>query len=73
MLRLRHNCTNIEEFQSQANMIGERFIQKGYEENFIKEKIEEVTQIPRSGLLVNKKSTSKQDLVPVVLEYNVHY
>lgn len=45
---LRRNCTDLEEFQVQAKMMGERFIQKGYEDMFIQEKVEEVTKISRN-------------------------
>lgn len=71
-MRLRRNCTNEVDFLIQANMIGERFIQRGYDKDFIKEKIE-VMHIQREDLLEDKKSTCQQDQFPVILEYNIQY
>lgn len=54
-------------------MIGVRFIQKGYDKEFIKGKIEEVTHMQREVLIEDKKYDCQQDLVPVVLDYNIQY
>ena len=55
-------------------MIGDRFKQKGYEDSFIQEKIEEVIKVPRSALLeIKEKPNNKPDSVPMILDYNIHH
>lgn len=73
IMRLRRNCMNKADFCTQVNLIGERFINKGYDTNLIKEKIEEVKNMQREALLEDKKSICQQDQVPLVLEYNFQY
>lgn len=35
MMRLKRNCTEGNDFKEQASMIGQRFVQKGYQETFL--------------------------------------
>lgn len=55
MIRLRRNCTYKSTFLEQTKMIGEKLINKGYNEHFIEEKIEEVSKLLRDCLIQNKE------------------
>lgn len=54
MVRFRRNCSEDSTFLEQAKVLGKRFVLKGYNEDFIEEKIKEVFQIPRNTLLQDK-------------------
>lgn len=73
LMRLRRNCTLEEDFYMQARMIGERFTSKGYDQEFIKDKIVEVGQMQRKELLEDKTPMCQQDQVPLVFDYNFQH
>lgn len=72
-MRLRRNCTLDEDFQAQAKSIGMRFIDKGYDQDFIEEQILEVGRMSRQELLEDKTPTCQLDQVPLVLDYNFQH
>lgn len=59
MIRLRRNCSDDKEYLIQTHWIGKRFEDKGYNKQFIEEKIQEVYEIPRNLLIQDKNKDSK--------------
>ena len=74
MMRLRRNCSDPQVFLEQANMIGMKFINKGYSEDFIQSEIKKVYEIPRDTLIQDKEKAirSEQEL-PIILNYNIQH
>lgn len=69
LVRLRRNCTSKETFLEQAKMIGERFVQKGYEMKFIEEKIKDVSAMDREKLIQDgEKNPNQQENVPIIMD-----
>lgn len=63
-----------EVFLKQAEFIGKRFVEKGYQQDFINEKIEVVSALEREKLI--QDSTRNKELlygVPLMMDYNVQY
>lgn len=73
MIHLRRNCTNQSTFIEQETRIGEKFIHKGYNENFIEEKINEVLHIQRDDLIKDKQRKVKYQEVPKIIDYNTQH
>lgn len=64
----------IETFLEQAKLIGERFVQKGYDAKFIKEKINDVALLDRGKLIQDgEKNPTQQDNVPIIMDYNIRH
>lgn len=53
-LRLRMNCANLDTFKNQANVLRQRFLDKGYDQGEVNLDLSRVLQIERSALLVDK-------------------
>lgn len=74
MVHLRRNCSDDSTYLEQAKVLGKRFIMKGYNEDFIEEKIKEVYRIPRNTLIQDKeKETSKFCAIPLIFNYNTQH
>lgn len=72
LIRLRRNCTTKTDYEQQADFIGERFIDKGYQRSFLQQKIEEVGNIERENLLKNKeKEEFYYEKIPLIFDYNI--
>lgn len=73
-IRLGRNCSNKEVIAKQAKMIGRRFTERGYNEDFITEKKEEVSRIEREDLIKDKPRSeeNKYDL-PIILNYDLQF
>lgn len=55
-------------------MIGDRFVQKGYNKEFAKEKIAEVAHMKKGDQIKDKTIPNcEQDHVPFVLDYNIQH
>lgn len=73
LIRLRRNCTDKSTFLEQANIIGRRFVQKGYNNDFIEDKIKEVSELSREELIRDKqKKTTQYQEINMILDYNIH-
>ena len=73
-MRLRRNCTKHEHFPAQVEKIGQRFTNKGYKQDLIKQKIEEVKRMDRATLIKDKeKDDTRTNAVPIVLNYNTQH
>lgn len=51
MLRVRRNCSDLDTYAIQANILKERFLQKGYKGDALNNIIQEVANIPREECL----------------------
>lgn len=54
-LRLRRNCTDVDTFISQAEVLKQRFLDKGYNQADLDTELQRVTNIDRNTLLVTKQ------------------
>ena len=54
MLRLRRNCSNLNDFKVQAQTLKERFVEKGYCKLAIEEEIKKISTVDRSTLTVER-------------------
>lgn len=73
-MRLRRNCTLESDFLAQANNMGHRFIEKGYDSQYVKERISEVAEMNHNELIKDKKKQEMTlDIVPIILDYNIQY
>lgn len=67
------NCTEETDYIEQVEFIGQKFIQKGYDEDFIK-RIEQVSQMERTILIEDKMMSDKyQDNMPIMLNYSIQH
>ena len=74
LVRLRRNCTYESDYSLQADMIGLRFKEKGYEESWIKGQIDTVKKLDRKEMLQDKPKKCQQQTAPVlILDYNSQY
>ena len=74
LVRIRRNCTDSQTFLEQAKMIGEKFVNKGYDDSFIQTQIQNVLEIPRETLIEDRiKNKDMDDQVPIILNYNVQH
>lgn len=72
LVRLIWNCTSEADYKHQAEFIGERFVDKGYEKSFFQHKIEEIRNIERQKK--NKeKEESKYTEIPLIFYYNLQF
>lgn len=61
-------------FLKQAEMIGERFIQKGYHPEFIEDRIKDVLSLDREGLIQDTiKNTENKNTVSLVMDFNIQH
>lgn len=62
------------DFNEQARFIGKRFIKRGYDEDFINQKIEEVTRMERTPLFQDRSRNERITYeLPIILDYNVQH
>ena len=74
LTRIRRNCTDDNTFMDQAKFVGSKFTQKGYSEDFIQLKIEEVKNVSRENLISDKKKFAKvEQEIPIILNFNVQH
>lgn len=72
--RLKRNCTKEEDYRNQAQVIGERFKAKGYNEDWLKNQIEHVNLLDRNKMLEEQPKTRVQNEVPsIVLDFNTQH
>ena len=76
-LRLRRNCSKMEDFDEQAKMLTARFLNKGYQETDLFKQTREAKIIDRNVLLQNKCVSSEENnqyISPFITSYsNQHY
>lgn len=73
-IRLRRNCSENIDYLKQAQWIGKRFEEKGYNKCFIEEKITEVNQTSREALIQDKiKVNDKTDDIPLIMDFSVQH
>ena len=76
-LRLRRNCSKLEDFGEQAKMLTSRFLDKGYEKEELYKQTREVEILDRGLLLLDKQvSTENQNqfVSPFITSYsNQHF
>ncbi|CAH2300460.1 Hypothetical predicted protein, partial [Pelobates cultripes] len=70
-LRLRRNCTQLENFEEQANTLKNKFMEKDYPEKALLENINEVKNKNRDELLKYKlKSKNDSISLPIIFNFN---
>ena len=71
-LRIRRNCSNIEDYQKQAKKRIADYLYRGYPENLLNEAYNKALNQNRTDLLnkTGQKSKKQNDRVPLVLTFN---
>uniref|UniRef100_A0A8C5MIH2 Reverse transcriptase domain-containing protein n=1 Tax=Leptobrachium leishanense TaxID=445787 RepID=A0A8C5MIH2_9ANUR len=73
MVRVRRNCSDVEQYQSQSQKLIHEFVAKGYEKQTLNIIKEDVLKMERSTLLVNKQQEiNKEDIISFILDYHVY-
>lgn len=72
IMRLNRNCTEESDYKEQASMIGQRFIQKGYKESFIRQQIEDVDIMNRADL-IKERIDNYQENILIVLSHGAQH
>lgn len=74
-MHLHMNCTKKDDFLAQAEKIGHKFINKGYNSDHIKARIQELEKIDWFELIKDKrkKQDSRINVAPIVLDYNAQH
>lgn len=62
-MRIRKNCTQMADFESQAVLLKSRFLDKGYQESILDKTISEVKKLDRDVLLKGRKEKSDENTV----------
>ncbi|XP_040183666.1 uncharacterized protein LOC120916795 [Rana temporaria] len=76
LVRLKRNCTKEEDFNEQAQFIGKRFEDKGYDISWLKEQVINVQKLDRKHMLENKtanKVPPNNGAPSLILDYNVQH
>lgn len=74
LMRIKRNCTKIETYFKQAEKIGERFMSKGYDRQFIKTQIAEVSKLDRNELIKEKiPQKNPVEGIPLILDFNAQH
>lgn len=64
LVRIRRNCTKDADFNTQANLIGQRFVTKGYEEAQIRRHIQSIQTMDRKQMIHAPKKAQPYSEVP---------
>lgn len=73
-IRLRRNCSDNNEYLKQAQLMGQKFEDKGYNKEFIAEKIKEINQTPREVLIQDKiKDNKDNNDIPLIMNYSIQH
>lgn len=59
---MRHNCTEYNEFLVQAEILTQRFLEKGYSIESLTDTFNQVKQISRADLLIEKPPDQRRDI-----------
>ena len=68
-LRLKIICTTEKDFAQQSKALAKRLVEKGYNENEIRQQISETFTIERAHLL-NQKRQATSNRIPLILSCN---
>ena len=68
-LRIKTICSTLTEYKTHCAILKENFIERGYEENILKDEIDKVDNIDRKELL-RKKEKNIKDRIPCLITYN---
>lgn len=72
--RMRRNCTRIEDYDYQSNILTNMFIDKGYQKEFLNKEKLEVAGLSRDNLLKDRVQTTEEDVndgISMVLNYSL--
>ena len=73
-MRLQRNCSSVTEFQAQADIIVDRFKEKGYKEAHLAKLKDEVLNMDRNNMLsLNKKNKNSKTDVAFITGFNSQY
>lgn len=65
-MRLKHNCTEPNEFLTQADVLTNRFVEKGYSLESLQVTLGQVAQMNRADLLSDRPPDERRDTPPTV-------
>ena len=68
-LRIKRLCSTFDEYKKHSNDMVQRFMEKGYKENIIRNQIEKVDNLERSTLL-NKTNAVRKNVIPFSVTYS---
>lgn len=73
-LRIKRNRTSISNYEEQSSQLASKFIMKGYDQEFINKKRQEVGSMERDILLANKPVEQSNELpLALIMDYNLQY
>lgn len=61
ILRVRRNCTELEDYHTQVKILRDKFIQKGYQEKMLSKTIQEIANTPRDHCFGKKQPVAMSD------------
>lgn len=74
LIRIRRNCMKGSDFKTQADLIGKRFMEKGYDSEFINQQILSVQSLDRMAMIHTQKNPSTMLEAPaLILDFNVQH
>lgn len=74
LIRVRRNCTKESDYKIQADLVGKRFMDKGYDAEFINKQISSVQSLDRTTMIHTQKKTSLILEAPaLILNFNVQH
>lgn len=74
-IRLKRNCSTNTDFLAQSKVLTDRFIEKGYEAQFLTEKLNQVVSLDRDALLADKTRAQRdcQLVCPLIRRYSCQH
>lgn len=74
---MKRNCSTTTDFKAQSKVLTDRFLEKGYEAHFFKEKLDQVEQLDRDYLLLDNTgrgiNTDNNFTCPFITGYSQHF
>lgn len=71
LIRLKRNCSKAEDFNEQAQLIGRRFEEKGYDDSWLRKQIQNVHEMDRNMMLQNKVKRPQYQVLFWTITYNI--
>lgn len=72
-IRMRRNCTRVDDFDTQTRMLRNRLCDKGYDLTTLNNKIEEVRMLDRDSLLVDRPRMAERDPGNLICPFSTRY
>lgn len=72
-LRLRHNCTHLDEFKTQANSLHDCLKARSYSKSILRSAFNKALRQSRTSLLFKTKTVKSQQTVKLITRYSQHH